>query len=158
MTVIPTPKRLLVPIDFSRCSAVAFRYAKFMGRTFSSTIHLIHVVDERYVEKTAEIYGKDRKHVEQELCRRARDTYKVFLADNDHEKIVAEEIVTVGTPFQVIALKAQALPADMIIMGGHGRVGDGQLDKIFFGSNAEKVVRLLPCPVLCVPEGVAGSG
>jgi nucleotide-binding universal stress UspA family protein len=157
MTVITKPERLLVPVDFSRCSAVAFKYAKFIGRTFSSTIHLIHVVDERYVEKTAEIYGKDRKQVEQELCRRARETYKAFLADNDHEKIVAEQIVTVGVPFQAIALKAQALPADLIVMGGHGRVGDGQLDKIFFGSNVEKVVRLLPCPVLCVPEAAGGG-
>jgi nucleotide-binding universal stress UspA family protein len=40
----------------------------------------------------------------------------------------------------------------MIVMGGHGRVGDGQIDKIFFGSAAERVVRLLPCPVLCVPQ------
>jgi len=42
----------------------------------------------------------------------------------------------------------------MIVMGGHGRMGNGQIDKIFFGSNAEKVVRLLPCPVLCVPQKV----
>ena len=43
------------------------------------------------------------------------------------------------------------LGADIIVMGGHGRMGNGQIDKIFFGSKAEKVVRLLPCPVLCIP-------
>ena len=75
-----------------------------------------------------------------------------FLADNDLEKLVAEKIITIGTPFQAIALRAHALGADMIVMGGHGRVGNGQIDKIFFGSAAERVVRLLPCPVLCVPQ------
>jgi nucleotide-binding universal stress UspA family protein len=40
----------------------------------------------------------------------------------------------------------------MIVIGGHGRGGDGEIDEIFFGSAAERVVRLLPCPVLCVPQ------
>ena len=85
------------------------------------------------------------------LCFCARENFKKFVADNDHEGVVAEKIVSVGVPFRTIAQRAQAMQADMIIMGGHGRIGDGQLDKIFFRSNAEKVVRLLPCPVLCVP-------
>jgi nucleotide-binding universal stress UspA family protein len=65
-------------------------------------------------------------------------------------------MVAVGVIFQTIALRAQAIDADLIVMGGHGRVGNGQIDKIFFGSAAERVVRLLPCPVLCVPQEIAG--
>jgi nucleotide-binding universal stress UspA family protein len=39
-------------------------------------------------------------------------------------------------------------------MGGYGSRGKGgQIEEIFFGSTVEKVVRLLPCPVLCVPIG-----
>ena len=79
------------------------------------------------------------------------------MVDNDSEKLVAEKIISVGTPFQAIALRAQALGADMIVMGGHGRLGNGQIDKIYFGSAAERVVRLLPCPVLCVPQKIADT-
>jgi nucleotide-binding universal stress UspA family protein len=113
---------------------------------------VIHTVDKRYVEKIAELNGESEDEVSKKLCLQAKKNLARFLADNDSEKLVAEKIITVGTPFQAIALRAQALAADMIVMGGHGRVGNGQIDKIFFGSAAERVVRLLPCPVLCVPQ------
>jgi nucleotide-binding universal stress UspA family protein len=65
----------------------------------------------------------------------------------------------VGIPFQEIAVIARDLAADLIVMGGYGRSGRGPIEEVFFGSTAEKVVRLLPCPVLCVPgEGPAVTG
>jgi nucleotide-binding universal stress UspA family protein len=42
-------------------------------------------------------------------------------------------------------------------MGGYGRGGRGPIEEVFFGSTAEKVVRLLPCPVLCVPLTVSSE-
>ena len=36
---------------------------------------------------------------------------------------------------------------DMIVMGTHGRTG---IDRVLFGSTAEKVVKKAPCPVLTV--------
>jgi len=38
-----------------------------------------------------------------------------------------------------------------VTLGGYGRAGRGPIEEVFLGSTAEKVVRLLPCPVLCVP-------
>lgn len=149
-------QKLLVPIDFSRCSETALRYAKLMATKFSARINIVHVVDKRYVEKIAEPKGESEDVISKKLCLQAKKNLERFLADNDSEKLVAEKIVTVGTPFQTIALRAIALGADMIVMGGHGRVGNGQIDKIFFGSAAERVVRLLPCPVLCVPQEDVG--
>ena len=145
-------RRILVPVDFSRCSETAFRYAKLMATKFSARINMVHVVDKRYVEKIAELEGESEDEVSKNLCLQAKKNLEKFLADNDSEKLVTEKVITVGTPFQTIALRAQALGADMIVMGGHGRVGNGQIDKIYFGSAAERVVRLLPCPVLCVPQ------
>jgi nucleotide-binding universal stress UspA family protein len=60
-------------------------------------------------------------------------------------------MVVVGLPFQEIAVVARDLAVDLVVMGGYGRSGRGPIEKVFFGSTAEKVVRLLPCPVLCVP-------
>jgi len=144
--------KLLVPVDFSRCSETAFNYSKLIAKKFSASIYLIHVIDKRYVEKIAEFNGESEDEVSKKLSLQAKKNLERFLADNDSEPFVAGKIITVGTPFQAIALRAQTLGADMIVMGGHGRVGDGQIDKIFFGSAAERVVRLLPCPVLCVPQ------
>ena len=144
--------KLLVPVDFSRCSETAFNYSKLIAKKFSASIYLIHVIDKRYVEKIAEFNGESEDEVSKKLSLQAKKNLERFLADNDSEPFVAGKIITVGTPFHAIALRAQTLGADMIVMGGHGRAGDGQIDKIFFGSAAERVVRLLPCPVLCVPQ------
>ena len=38
---------------------------------------------------------------------------------------------------------------DMIIIGSCGKTGD--MEKIFFGSTTEKVLRFIARPVLCVP-------
>ena len=147
-------RKILVPVDFSRCSETAFKYAKLMATKFSARLNMIHVVDKRYVEKIAELKGQSEDKISKKLCLQAKKKLDRFLADNDSEKLVAEIVVTVGTPFQTISLRAQALGADLIVMGGHGRVGNGQIDKIYFGSAAERVVRLLPCPVLCVPQEI----
>jgi nucleotide-binding universal stress UspA family protein len=148
-------QKLLVPVDFSKSSEMAFTYAKFLARKFSAAIHLIHVVDKRYVERIAEFNGESEDEVSQKLSLQAREKLDNFLSNNDSEGVVADRIVAVGIIFQTIALKAQALDVDLIVMGGHGRIGNGQIDKIFFGSAAERVVRLLPCPVLCVPQEIA---
>ena len=74
-----------------------------------------------------------------------------FLGECCRDGLEVTSMVTVGIPFQEIAVVARDLAADLIVMGGYGRSGRGPIDKVFFGSTAEKVVRLLPCPVLCVP-------
>jgi nucleotide-binding universal stress UspA family protein len=148
-------EKLLVPVDYSKSSEMAFRYAKFLAKKVSADIHLLHVVDERYVERIAELSGESEEDVSRKLSLKAKEKLENFLSKNGSEGLVAENAVVVGIVFQAIALRAQALDVDLIVMGGHGRIGNGQIDKIFFGSAAERVVRLLPCPVLCVPQQVA---
>ena len=144
-------KKILVGVDFSECSGMAFRYAKFLAGEFSASIQAIHVVDQRHVEKIAQLYGESQSKVAKRLCLQANQQFGRFLSEHNPEGIAVERIVTAGIPFQAIALKAQEEGTDMVVMGGHGRRGNGQVDKIFFGSKAERVVRLLPCPVLCIP-------
>jgi nucleotide-binding universal stress UspA family protein len=146
--------KILVAIDFSICSETAFNYAKSLAKRFSASIELIHVVNKRHVEKITELYGEAEDRVSSKLCLQAKERFEAFLTENDLEGISVGQGVAVGIPFQTIAVKAQELAVDMIVMGGHGRKGSGQIEKIFFGSNAERVVRILPCPVLCVPPEI----
>lgn len=148
-------KRILVGVDFSKCSGAAFRYARFLAGKFSASIQAIHVVDKRHIDKIAQLYGDTESNVTKRLCLQAEKQFETFLNEHNPEGMAVEQFVTAGIPFQTIAFKAQELGADIVIMGGQGRRGNGQVDKIFFGSKAERVVRLLPCPVLCVPpEGL----
>jgi len=52
-----------------------------------------------------------------------------------------------GSPWREIVDEARKLPADLIVVGTHGRTGAARL---LFGSQGEQVLRHAPCPVLVV--------
>jgi nucleotide-binding universal stress UspA family protein len=64
-----------------------------------------------------------------------------------------------GRVSDLVVEEAGVWPADLIVLGTHGRRGVGRL---FMGSDAETIVRSATVPVLLVraevPEGVASSG
>jgi nucleotide-binding universal stress UspA family protein len=73
-----------------------------------------------------------------------------FVAEN-FEGVDAKAEVVVGYAAEEIISIAEKEGADMIIMGTHGRKG---IDRILFGSVAEKVVKNSPVPVLTIrPTG-----
>src|SRR5438105_11382148 len=77
----------------------------------------------------------------------------------------AERMLGRGDAAAEIIRVARELPADLIVMGTHGRTGIGRL---LMGSVAEHVMRHAPCPVLTVrtpfptfkatPETMAAAG
>ncbi len=50
-----------------------------------------------------------------------------------------------------IARMTRTEQVDLVVMGSYGGQ-TGDITRIFFGSTAEKVVRTVACPVLCVPH------
>lgn len=64
-------------------------------------------------------------------------------------------IIMAGVPFHEIVKLARLEQVDLIVMGRYR--GTGELEKIFFGSTAEKVVRVAPCAVLSIPLITTGQ-
>jgi nucleotide-binding universal stress UspA family protein len=69
-----------------------------------------------------------------------------FLSEN-FQGVEAEGHVVTGYAAEEIFGVADKEGADMIIMGTHGRKG---IDRILFGSVAEKVVKGAKCPVMTI--------
>jgi nucleotide-binding universal stress UspA family protein len=61
-----------------------------------------------------------------------------------------EARIATGVPYREIVREARECGAGLIVIGTHGRTG---VERVIFGSTAEKVVRMSPCPVLSVREG-----
>ena len=142
---------VLVPVDFSPCAEAAVSYAGRFSLFSKADWVLIHVVDVREAQRIADYTGGDVEEVKARLASEAREAAESFVDRLGIREQVKEIIVSHGVPFQEIAIKAKELQVDLVLMGGYGSKGKGQLDEIFFGSTVEKVIRLLPCPVLCVP-------
>ncbi|MEJ2071202.1 MAG: universal stress protein [Syntrophobacterales bacterium] len=142
---------ILVATDFSDCSGAAFRVAAQLAQTFQAKIILLHVISMKRVNVLSEYLEQEPETLVNILRERAQQRVGEFIKRWNSADLEVETLVSVGMPFQEIAVKARDLAVDLVTLGGHGREGQDPLDKVFFGSTAEKVVRLLPCPVLCVP-------
>ena len=133
--------------------------AKKLARQFGAKIILLHVIQQRIVARVAEHLKVEPDGLLPAFREEAQQNLDRFLKGCCHDGMEVTGMVTVGIPFQEIAVVARDLAADLIVMGGYGRSGRGPIEEVFFGSTAEKVVRLLPCPVLCVPwESQAATG
>lgn len=69
-----------------------------------------------------------------------------FLADRSGQ---VEGRVRVGEPAREIVAEARDWPADLLVVGTHGRRGAA---RFFLGSVAESVLRHAPCSALVIPE------
>ena len=141
-------KRILVPVDFSPCSLEAYRVAVSLARSFEAALSLLHVVDRRTLEAARELGLITAEIDEKNLHAEARRRFREFLARAPADLPSDRKIVT-GLPFQEIVQATRQEQIDLIVMGRYG--GSGELEKIFFGSTAEKVVRIAPCAVLSIP-------
>jgi nucleotide-binding universal stress UspA family protein len=142
---------ILIATDFSDCSGSAFKAAQSLGSRFDAKLILLHVIDRAFLEKLAHHMAAKTTEIEQRLRHQAEKEMKLFLKKWKSVELEVDTIIAAGTPFQEVAVLARDLAVDLVVMGGYGRKGREEIEQVFFGSTAEKVVRLLPCPILCVP-------
>ena len=148
-------KAILVATDFSECAGAAFKTAKYLAQCFGAKLVLLHVIQQTVLAQVAEHLKVQPESLLPEFRDEAQRQLDAFLEEHGRSGLEVSSMVATGIPFQEIAIIARDLAADLIVMGGYGRSGRGPIEEVFFGSTAEKVVRLLPCPVLCVPwEGL----
>ena len=142
-------KLILCPTDFSGPACTCVRTASELAEHFGAELVLVNIVpavpsvpsDPNYVFKIPE--------------------YERYLhADAEaHLKKVREELVSKnvkvrtqvghGSAADEIVLIAKVEGVDLIVISTHGSTG---LERLVFGSVAEKVVRLAECPVLTVRQ------
>ncbi len=142
--------KILLPSDFSECSAEAARAARRLGECFGSRLIVLHVLDE-----PAALDPMFRGEVPLEMLRGrmeqyAREEMESFLAAHFQGFPGVETRVASGIPYREIIREARECGAGLIVIGTHGRTG---VERAIFGSTAEKVVRMAPCPVLSVRQG-----
>jgi nucleotide-binding universal stress UspA family protein len=142
--------KLLLPTDFSDCSAEAARVARLLAERFGSRIVVLHVLDE-----PAALDPMFRGDVPLEMLRSrmeqfAQENMDAFLAAHFSGFENVDTMLAAGIPYREIIKKARECGAGLIVIGTHGRTG---VEHVIFGSTAEKVVRIAPCPVLSVRMG-----
>lgn len=141
--------RILCPVDFSESSHRAFEHAVAIARWYKAAITVLHVVDLRLdasigfaaaVPAPPALTPAAREQIAGELQRLAAGAAAADVA--------IETAVRDGRPDIAILDVASEMPADLLVVGTHGRSG---FDRLVMGSVTEKVLQKAACPVLSVP-------
>ena len=139
-------RRILVPIDFSRQSTKALRYALSLASKFDAEVRLLHVIDPGEEPSPAII----RMPLVTEPETMVRIAGKLLQSWAVRFRIpVSKDTCTVtrGRIFRKIVAAASEMKADLIVLATHGYTG---FKRVIHGSTAERVVQHSRCPVLIV--------
>lgn len=143
-------KNILVPTDFSNCARAAESIALELALKAKAEIHFLHIADtpvdwvklplekEKLFPETLALIAHAKSELF-ELKKRAENLgleVKTYLTFNESRKGIDAHI--------------KQHHHDFVVMGSHGASGL----KTLIGSNAQKVVRYSPAPVLIVKEQV----
>ena len=145
--------RILVPTDFSACSEEAFRVATHLARQFQADLILLHVVDTKnlgVLNRLGLALPSEEKAQLKRLRHQARLLARRIIGSEALKGLHVKRYIAEGAPFAEIARFVRSEKVSLVVMGSYGG-SYGGVDKIFFGSTAEKVVRTAGCPVLTVP-------
>jgi len=149
-------KKILCAVDFSDHSPKVADYAMALAKSTGAKLVCVYVAPSLSQYVGFQVPPSSIESFVGEIVTGADSSMKAYLAQY-FQGIDASGKVLVGYPAEEIINLAEDEKADLIIMGTHGRKG---IDRILFGSVAEKIVKNARCPVLTVrpdPMGAAKS-
>ncbi len=145
-----TIKKILVGIDLSDYSAETLRVAAEIAGNLKVPLIAANVIHKRDVdafnrlaEKSHYSLGEFLKHREEDRLVRINKLIEEAGCGN----VSITTLFRIGVPFQELIQMVHEEDVDLVVMGSKGR---GDLVDVLFGSNAEKMFRHCPVPLLSV--------
>ncbi|WP_319762982.1 universal stress protein [Maridesulfovibrio sp.] len=139
-------KKILCAVDFSDHSPLVAEYASTLAKTLGAEITCLYVAPSLDQYVGFHVPPSSIENFVGEIVTGADSTMETFIAENFKDVTASGKVVTGYAAEEILAI-SESENADMIIMGTHGRAG---IDRILFGSVAEKVVKAAKSPVLTI--------
>ncbi|MCS7021107.1 MAG: universal stress protein [Gemmataceae bacterium] len=141
-------RRILVPTDFGECSAPAVRLAAMLAERLQAELVLLHVVQDLTLALPDAVMPTPVPSPDlAEMIESAKQGLVNLIRTEQLEHLQPQTEIRVGSPVAEIVAAAKDLQADLLCIGTHGRTG---LAHLLLGSQAERILREAPCPVLTV--------
>ncbi|MEP1093809.1 MAG: universal stress protein [Cyclobacteriaceae bacterium] len=144
-------KRILVPIDFSAVSRSAAKFAIELAEESGSEVLLLYSSHIDYYNEFTYTTTLNMQPAIDEVEKSVKERMGNFQRGlSTHSKLRVE----VSGLHLIEAIKETVAheQVGLIVMGTHGSTG---LSELFVGSNTERIVRLIGCPVISVPSAVS---
>jgi nucleotide-binding universal stress UspA family protein len=144
-----TMKRILVPTDFSQCASFAADTAIKMAKKSNSEVHFLHFmsIPIHFLQMES---GQDKVFPELNAEVEEVKSDLQTLVDKAHKAgVQSEYFLSFNESSSNIIKHIQEQMIDLVVMGSHGASG---VRELFIGSNAQRIVRLSPVPVLILKQ------
>lgn len=140
-------KKILFPVDFSEVSPKIAPWVHRIAERFDAEIHLLFVA--RLFHYFTEMYVDVRsvETMQGEIIQGAEKRMDEFAEEHFGKRPHVKTRVAIGDPAEEILGHVASEKIELVIMGTHGRKG---LERVIFGSVAERVIKTSPVPVLSV--------
>jgi nucleotide-binding universal stress UspA family protein len=132
-------KNILVPTDFSACATNAVDTAFKLAQKLQATVHLLHIITDKRTQNDEKEWGQAIENANI-LLKKIRQ---------EHPEIECIPLTATGKLLPTTQQYVEAHGIDLVVMGSHGAGGK---QEYFIGSNTQKVVRSIFCPVLIVKD------
>jgi nucleotide-binding universal stress UspA family protein len=146
---------VLLAIDDSTCSEQAVLALRDRYKPEHAAVRVVHVVEWPHDLPPALAFAQGPHAADcilqahSDLRRSAEQLVAHAASQLQAAGFEATTCVVEGDPRQAILAMAEAWPADIIVLGSHGR---GRFDRLLLGSVSDSVVRHAPCSVVVVRE------
>lgn len=150
--------KILCPTDFSENAHGALLQALELAKRHQAKVDLIHVANApHYVRRDMVGFLGERgaRPLNEIALEAAQGRIQKLLASLDEsERALIETFTRFGAPADTLVQFADAHHADLVVLGASGI---RRLSKYVLGGVANKVLRRMAPPVLCVPSDTARS-
>ena len=147
-------RRILVPFDGSNAAHEGLAQALRLAKDQQARVRVLNVVDDITASAMIEVYAAaEIARVVAASRREGRQALKAAagLAAKAHVSTQTRQVEGHGSAVSDMILReAKRWRPDLIVMGTHGRRG---LNRLLLGSDAERVLRETPAPLLLVRAG-----
>ena len=146
-------KKIMVAVDFSDYSARIIKYAGNLADDLGAELIFVNVINQRNVDMIGHVtYYTDKVSVKSYVNGLKQDRtqeMQKLLAQTECSRLSNRFMIKQGVPFAELVETAKEEKVEMVVMGTKGR---GNIAGILFGSQAEKMFRHCPVPLLSIRE------
>ncbi|MEE4264758.1 MAG: universal stress protein [Desulfobacteraceae bacterium] len=146
-------KKIMVAVDFSEYSPGVVDYAARLAEDLTAELIFVNVINQRDINMVKQVTMYTDKisvksYVDGLKQDRTEEMQKL-VEEKNCTRIPNRFIIKTGTPFEELIRAADQEKAGMVVMGTKGR---GNIAGILLGSQAEKMFRHCPVPLLSIRE------
>lgn len=139
-------KKILCAVDLSDHSKEVAAYAVMLAKSFGASVVVVYTAPSLSQYVGFHVPPNTIENFVGEIVTGAEKSMEAFVQEY-FAGVEAHGQVLIGYAAEEILNRAHAEKVDIIVMGTHGRKG---IDRILFGSVAEKVVKNADMPVLTI--------